>query len=71
MSVLFLVFFNVGNRCSAGKTIDGQKFQDTHPDWQSGLISPWYNFLRLRHRKLIFIYYVLKSNRSGSYRRPT
>jgi hypothetical protein len=43
----------VGDRCSAGKTADGQKFQDTHPDWRSGLVSPWYEFLRLRHRKFI------------------
>lgn len=44
-------FFYVGNRGSAGKTKDGQKFQDTHPNFQSSLISPWYDFLRLRHRK--------------------
>ena len=44
-------FFYVGNRCSAGKTTDGRKFQDTHPNWQPGLISPWYDFLKLRHRK--------------------
>ena len=23
----------VGNRSSVGKTMDGQKFQDTHPNW--------------------------------------
>jgi hypothetical protein len=49
--ILSVLFFYVGNRCSAGKTMDGQKFQDTHPNWQPGIVSPWYDFLRLRHRK--------------------
>ena len=48
MSIIFSVFFfYVGNRCSAGKKMDGQKFQDTHPSWQLGLVSSWYDFLQL------------------------
>ena len=54
MSIFFsALLLDVGDRCSAGKTTDGQKFQDTHPDWQAGLLSPWYEFLRLRHRKCV------------------
>jgi hypothetical protein len=52
---LFSALFDVGDRCSAGKTTDGQKFQDTHPNWQPGVVSPWYEFLRLRHRKFFCI----------------
>ena len=43
----------MGDRCSAGKTTDGQKYQETHPNWQQGVVSPWYDFLRLRHRKYV------------------
>jgi hypothetical protein len=50
-SPFFSAFSDVGDRCSAGKTKDGQKYQETHPNWQQGVVSPWYDFLRLRHRK--------------------
>ena len=50
---LIQAFFDVNDRCSVGKTSDGQKFQDAHPNWQPGLVTPWYEFLRLRHRKCL------------------
>ena len=49
----YSAFFDVNDRCSVGKTSDGQKFQDAHPNWQPGLVTPWYEFLRLRHRKCL------------------
>jgi hypothetical protein len=47
------LLLDVGDRGSAGKTTDGQKFQDKHPNWQTGFLSPWYDFLRLCHRKCV------------------
>jgi hypothetical protein len=52
-SPFFSALSDVGDRCSAGKTTDGQKYQETHPNWQQGVVSPWYDFLRLRHRKYV------------------
>ena len=43
--------------------MDGQKFQDTHPDWQPGFVSPWFEFLRQRHRK--FFYFTSHINLTG------
>jgi hypothetical protein len=56
----FSVLSDVGDRCSVGKTMDGRKFQETHSDWLPGFISPWYEFLRQRHRKFDILYYVHK-----------
>ena len=70
--IFFSTLFDVRNRCSAGKTTDGQKFQDTHRNWQPGLVSPWYDFLRLRHRKFIIFYHLHhQSYLKSSYRRTT
>ena len=42
---------DVSDRCSVGRTRNGQKFQDAHPNWQPGLVFPWYEFLKLQHHK--------------------
>jgi len=54
--LLFFALSDFGNRCTVGKTMDGRKFQDTHPNWQPGLVYPWYEFLQQRHRK--FYYFI-------------